>query len=149
MTTRSRPRRTRRGEGLKAVTAPGGRVVVVEPARAACVAAALAAGRPVRINGDLHTCAEMLSCGLASAPALQVLLRHGASAVAVSEAQLLAAVAALESGGGPASTPSGAAGLAGLLHVAVQPDLREAYGLDEASVVLLVATEAALEQNPI
>ena len=49
----------------------------------------------------------------------------------------------LRDAGGPATTPSGAAGFAGFLHVATEVALRQAHGLGDHSVVLLVATEAA------
>ena len=97
-------------DGLHAVLAPPARVVAIEPEAAACVAAALAAGRPVAVPGTLDTAAEMLSCGEASAPALLALMRHGAEALAVSEAVLLDTPALLAAHGGPATTPSGAAG---------------------------------------
>jgi diaminopropionate ammonia-lyase len=121
------------------------RLIVVEPASAACVGHALAMGRPERLPGDLDTCAEMLACGLASASAVPILLKHQARAVVVSEEQLQAAVGSLRDAGGPATTPSGAAGLAGFLHVATEHALRHAHGLDAHSVVLLVATEASPE----
>ena len=119
-------------------------LLVVEPESAACVARALAAGRPVRLSGDLQTCASMLSCGLASAPALRILQRHGARAVVVGEDQLQRSMLVLRDAGGPDSTPSGAAGLAGLLHVASNPRLRAEHFLGSESKVLLVATEGAV-----
>lgn len=133
--------------GLAAALAEGlqsalGRTIVVEPAACACVGQALAAGKPVQLTGDLHTSAEMLACGLASAPALDVLIRRRATAVAVSEAELNAATATMAEGGGLATTASGAAGLAGLLHVARDPNLRASHGLGPDAVVLLIATEA-------
>lgn len=121
------------------------RLLVVEPEAAGCVARALALGHPARIEGDLHTCADMLSCGLASAPALEVLLRHDARAILVGEDALQAAVGTLHSAGGPPSTPSGAAGLAGLLQVAAHPALRAGHRLDADSTVLLVISEGALD----
>lgn len=138
--------------GLAAAVADGlaphmrapGRLLVVEPENAACVAHALALGRPDRIKGSHETAAEMLACGLASAPALAVLLRHGAASVVVREEELHAAVATLRGTGGPDTTPSGAAGLAGLLHVAAQPGLRDVHRLGADSCVLLIATERAL-----
>lgn len=129
-------------EGLRAVMAAPARVVVVEPDAAACVGAALAAGRPVPVPGALDTAAEMLSCGEASAPALAVLLRHGAAAVAVPETRLGEAPAVLRDHGGPATTPSGAAGLAGLRHALADPALARALDLGPASRVLLLVTEA-------
>jgi len=131
-------------EGLHGMMAPPGRIVVVEPARTACVGAALAAGRPVAVPGALDTVAEMLSCGEASAPAFAVLRRHGAVAVAVEEAELAEAPGYLLGMGGPATTPSGAAGLAGLRAALADPRC----GLGGASRIMLLITEAPLYQRP-
>ena len=120
-----------------------GRVIVVEPEKAACVAAALAAGRIVTVPGDLATSAEMLSCGEASAPAMDVLRRRNASAVAVSEAELTEAPEFLRAHGGPSTSPSGACGLAGLRHAMANPAEARALGLGAESIVLLIATERA------
>lgn len=128
-------------EGLQAIFQPPGMIVVVEPENAACVAAALAAGRPVQISGGLHTSAHMLSCGIASAPALRTLQRHHAQSVTVDEPALDTAVATMLAGGGPHTTPSGAAGLAGLLQIAAAAPLRARHSLGADSVVLLIATE--------
>jgi diaminopropionate ammonia-lyase len=124
-------------------------LIIVEPESAACVARALSAGKPVRIEGELHTSAEMLSCGLASAPALATLLRHAARAVAVSEKQLQTAAQILRSAGGPATTPSGAAGLAGCLLVAASSDLRSEFQLSSGSHALLIVTEGPADQNSV
>jgi diaminopropionate ammonia-lyase len=131
-------------EGLRSRMAPDPRIAVVEPERAACVAAALKAGRVVPVPGDLKTSAEMLSCGVASAPALKVLLRHGAVATTVGETALAEAVTTLAACGGPATTPSGAAGLAGLLAAVPGSPPARALGLDGRSRVLLVATEGPI-----
>ena len=129
--------------GLRRHMCAPGRTLVVEPERAACVGPALARGEPVRIDSDLATRAEMLACGRASAPALRVLRRHAVGCVTVDEDELQGAVAALRDAGGPDTTPSGAAGLAGLLHVARDPQARDVHALDANSIVLLVATEGA------
>lgn len=142
--------------GLAAAIADGfgphmhepGRLIVVEPAGAACVARALLLGRPVRIDGGLETAADMLSCGLASAPALEVLIRHGAQSLLVTEPELEHGPAALQAVGGPASTPSGAAGLAGLLAACADPSERERCGLNAGSVVLLIVTEGLPSAGP-
>lgn len=123
------------------------RIVVVEPCNAACVAQALQQGRPVRIAGSLATTAEMLSCGLASAPALDVLLEHRAQSLLVDEVELQAGPSASLATTGLASTPSGAAGLAGFLVAAANPEKRREYGLDPDSVVLLCNTEGAVEDQ--
>lgn len=128
-------------DGLQTQLRVSARIVVVEPESAACVTPALEAGAPVAIDGDLHTGAEMLSCGLASAPALAVLLRHGARGLSVDEPMLRSAVAALREAGGPDSTASGAAGLAGLLRASADPALRATHALDGDSRVLLVISE--------
>lgn len=123
------------------------RMVVVEPRNAACVARALQQGRPIRIAGPLETTAEMLSCGLASAPAVDVLLEHRAQSLLVDEAQLASGPAASLAFAGLASTPSGAAGLAGFLVASADADKREEYGLDAGSVVLLCNTEDAVDEQ--
>jgi diaminopropionate ammonia-lyase len=129
-------------EGLCAVMAPPARVIAVEPDNAACVTAALAAGCPVEVGGVLETAAEMLSCGEASAPALRILQRLGAAAFPVPEAALLAAPAFLAAHGGPATTPSGAAGLAGVRQALADEATGARIGLGPASRLLLVITEA-------
>lgn len=128
-------------QGLVDAMAPPQQVVVVEPASAACVAAGLAHGRPVQISGSLHTCADMLSCGAASAPALSILLRHQALAIQVGESALRDACDITEQSGGPPTTPSGAAGLAGLIATCRSSDERSRVGLNERSVVLIFVTE--------
>lgn len=117
------------------------RIVVVEPASAACVGSALASGQIERLSGALHTAAEMLSCGEASAPAVEILRRVGANAMAVSEPLLLEAVETLSACGGPATTPSGAAGLAGLISVRQNAQLSGRLAVDDASRILLIASE--------
>jgi diaminopropionate ammonia-lyase len=127
--------------GLAGSVRAGCKWLVVEPASAACVAHALAVGRPVRIDGALKTSAEMLSCGLASAPAIRILQLAGATSVVVGEDQLLAAVDTLRKFTGIETTPTGAAGLAALLQVASQDEIRSTHGIDAENTVLLLITE--------
>lgn len=131
-------------DGLVGFLAPPALIVAVEPASAACLRAAMAADRPIRIPGDLHTEAEMLSCGEASAPALVVLKRHGAQVVTVTETELAAAPAIVTAHGGPATTPSGAASLAGVLAALSDPELTAALKLGTGSRLLVLITEGAL-----
>jgi diaminopropionate ammonia-lyase len=133
-------------EGVAGWLAAPGHVVVVEPEKAACIGPALLAGRPIRVSGDLRTSAEMLACGEASAPALAILRRHGARAITANEADLTDAPRLLHSHDGPATTPSGAAGLAGLLAALSNSADARALGLDGSSRVLLLVTERALEE---
>ncbi|UHC17494.1 pyridoxal-phosphate dependent enzyme [Methylobacterium currus] len=134
-------------EGLAGWLEPPGLVVAVEPERAACLAPALAAGRPVRVPGDLHTAAEMLSCGEASAPALTVLRRHGVRVATVTEAELMDAPQVLAEAGGPATTPSGAAGLAGALAILADPARAAEFHLDRDSRLLVLVTEGTLPED--
>ncbi len=115
-------------------------LAVVEPATAACVGDALETGRIKRFGGNLHTAAEMLSCGEASAPALSVLRRHRAHAVAVDEARIEDAVRTMEQSGFK-TTASGACGLAGLVQAGEDIEVRKRLGLEARSIVLLVVTE--------
>lgn len=135
-------------EGLAGWLGPPGLVVAVEPEQAACLTPALAAGRPVRVPGDLHTAAEMLSCGEASAPALAALARHGARVATVTEVELMRAPTLLAEAGGPATTPSGAAGLAGLLAVLADPARAAEFRIDRDSRILVLVTEAAPQESP-
>lgn len=116
-------------------------IVVVEPAAAACVAAGLGAGRPVQITGTLETCADMLSCGLASASALAILRRANCRSIAVSERALIDAVKTMKQCGDLQTTPSGAAGLAGAMVAAGDRYWVEELGLNMSSRILLIMTE--------
>jgi diaminopropionate ammonia-lyase len=131
--------------GLKSWMAAPAILIVVEPDKAACVAAALSENRLVRMPGDLETIAEMLSCGQASAAAITTLSRAGARAIAVSEATLAEAPRALRQGGGPATTPSGAAGFAGLLRAIAES--RADFAINARSRILLIVSEAELEDD--
>lgn len=128
-------------QGVQALMRQPGRILVVEPDRAPCVARGLEAGYPVSLSGDLETAAEMLSCGTASAPALAILQRHQARSILVEDDRLQHAVDALRRADGPETTASGAAGLAGFLKAAGDDELRALHGLDSDSEVLLVVTE--------
>lgn len=119
--------------------------LVVEPESAPCVARSLTTTHPVRVEGDLHTAAEMLACGVASAPALRILKQHAVDSILVPEAELKLANTAMRSFGGPSTTPSGACGLAGLLRVAAREPLRTEHRLAPDSVVILIATELAIQ----
>lgn len=120
------------------------RIVVVEPEKAACVAVALKARRPVQIDGNLETAAEMLSCGLASAPALKILLRNDAVAITVGEAALIQATTILAVHGGPATTATGASGLAGLIAAKPGSSVAVELGIGPRSRIVLIATEGPI-----
>lgn len=128
-------------QGLHGSMESPARIVVVEPMTAPCVAAAFKAGRVVRVPGDLDTVAGMLSCGEASTPAMSILRRHRATVVQVAESDLIDAPAFLERHEGLRTTPSGAAGLAGLRRALERPELASSLELSPLSRVLVILTE--------
>jgi diaminopropionate ammonia-lyase len=130
-------------EGLNGWMAQPATIVAVEPEKCASLAAAFARGAVVRIAGELHTAAEMLSCGEASAPAFEILRRAGARVATVTERELADAPDLLRAADGPATTPSGAAGLAGLASV-LGGAHRQCFRITAESRVLIVISEAAL-----
>ena len=66
-----------------------------------------------------------------------------AAAISVDDATLREAPAFLQSHGGSRTTPSGAAGLAGLRHALADPALARTLDLDPSSRTLLLVTEAS------
>ncbi len=130
--------------GLRDFMSDPRHIAIVEPESTACVSAALTAGHPILIPGTLETSAEMLSCGLASASAIEILKQHGAHSIRVNEDQLQAAPALLHKAGGPPTTPSGAAGLAGLLHAAADSTHRSSHHLAPGSTAVVIITEGAI-----
>lgn len=132
--------------GLRHWMAAPARIIAIEPRSAACLGAALAAGSAVRVPGVLSTSATMLACGEASVPALAVLRAASVEVIALDEAPLRDAPSKLRDAGGPETTPSGAAGLAGLLSVAGNAASRQRFGLTESSRVLIVITEGPLSE---
>lgn len=130
--------------GLHECLRPPKKSLIVEPESAPSVAQALTMGRPIRVAGDPHSAAEMLACGVASAPALRILEQHPVDSILVPESDLKPAAVAMRSFGGPQTTPSGACGLAGLLRAAARDPLRAKHQLTSDSVVILIATELSV-----
>jgi diaminopropionate ammonia-lyase len=84
----------------------------------------------------------MLACGEASAPALAVLRRHSAArAITVSETDLLDPPRVLADYDGPLTTPSGAAGLAGVIATIADAGRAKELRLDRSSRILVLVTE--------
>ncbi|KUM28395.1 PLP-dependent lyase/thiolase [Mesorhizobium loti] len=125
------------------------KVVVVEPARAACVYATAEAGRPVKIPHEQPTVMAMLECHEPSLVAWRVLARLGDAFMTVDEEDAVAVMNRLArpAGNDPAivSGESGGAGLAGLIRAARDKDMRAALGLDAGSRVLIINSEGATD----
>jgi diaminopropionate ammonia-lyase len=115
------------GDGLQ--------IVVVEPEAAPALAASIEAGRPVVTEGPVSAMGR-LDCKEPSLIALKGLARDADGFMTITEAEGAAGAHCADEAG-YASTPSGAAGLAGLLAG------REALGLDDTSRVLIILSEAA------
>ena len=114
-----------------------GRVIGVEPAGAACIHNSLAAGRLLEASGPYDPRMAGLNCGRASFFAWPVLLKGLASAVEIHPDQAEKA-AALLAKDGIFTTPTGAAGLAGLFSpMPLQP----------SDDLLIIATEGRLSAN--
>ena len=120
------------------------RVVGVEPVEAACVLAALAAGKVVSLPGRQHSLMAGLNCGTASTVAWPWLHRGLDGIVTVPDERAVEAMRALASEGVVAGE-TGAAGTAALLELATDGAAREALGLDASSRVLFLSTEGATD----
>jgi diaminopropionate ammonia-lyase len=120
------------------------KLFVVEPAAAPCIAEGLKHGRAVRVPGALLTSAEMLSCGVASTPALKILESYNVECILVDERELAEAPRTLTEHKGPETTSSGATGLAGFLRVAASSSLREKHCVTANSTVLFIVTEGVV-----
>jgi diaminopropionate ammonia-lyase len=119
------------------------RIVGVEPTRAACVMASLAAGRRVTVPGPHDSIMAGLNCGTPSLVAWPW-LRGGLDAViAIDDQQALDGVRRLAAGGLAVGECSGAA-VAGAYELLAGADAgihRQKLGVGQGSSVLLFATE--------
>lgn len=115
-------------------------IVVVEPTAAPALFESIRAGRPVTAHGPVSTMGR-LDCKVPSHLALAELARAADHFVTVDDDEAAATVALLRQRGID-TTPSGAAGVAGLHHAAGH---RAALGLDGHSRVLAIVTEGPEE----
>jgi diaminopropionate ammonia-lyase len=122
---------------------PAPALVVVEPHAAACLMASAEAGT-ITAAGSLDTIMAGLACGEPSLIAWQELERAAAAFLSIPDGAAVNAMRVL-AGCGVVSGEGGAAGLAGLLRAAADPQARAALGLDRNSRVLLFSTEGATD----
>ncbi|MEM8663402.1 MAG: pyridoxal-phosphate dependent enzyme, partial [Pseudomonadota bacterium] len=125
------------------------RFVVLEPTRAACVAASLAAGRQVVVEGDTHTAMAGLACGTVSDIAWEVLETGADAALIAPDSLAFEGVRALArpAGDDPSIVAGECAGgaVGALLALAHRPDLRAALDITSASRVFVLGTEGATD----
>lgn len=128
---------------------PGPTIIVIEPDRAACLLESIKAGRPVVVPHGEATVMAMLECYEPSHVALEVLSAHADAFVAVPDGRAIEAMRRLAQplAGDPAivAGESGAAGLAGLMHVLADETAARALGLGPDARVLLVVSEGATD----
>jgi diaminopropionate ammonia-lyase len=126
-------------------------VVVVEPARAACVYASAQEGRAVRIPAGEPTVMAMLECYEPSLVAWRILSRAADAFMTVDELDAVEVMNRLARplAGDPAvvAGESGGVGLAGLLCMAGDAAARAAISLDDRSVVFVINTEGATDPS--
>lgn len=124
-------------------------VVVVEPARAACVYETARLGRPVKIEHGDPTVMAMLECYEPSLVAWRVLSRVADGFMTVDEEDAVAVMGRLAHpvGNDPAvvAGESGGVGLAGLIRATAAADLKAKLDLGPAARILVVNTEGATD----
>ncbi len=123
------------------------RLIIVEPAVAACLRLAAERGRPTAIPGDIDSVMGMLSCGMASSAAWPLLRERVYAYLSLPEDSAGPAAHWLEQYSDPPifTGASGAAGVAGLRLATATPSLAEALALGRDARVLLLATEGDID----
>ncbi|QIG47360.1 diaminopropionate ammonia-lyase [Nordella sp. HKS 07] len=127
------------------------RLIVVEPIQADCVFRSIAAGQPTTVPGDTNTVMACLAAGEVSAPAWVVMQHAVDDVIALPEDAAPQAMRALAAGidGDPAivAGESGCAATAGAIAAALDPKLKEAFGLNQDSRVLVIGSEGATDEE--
>lgn len=123
------------------------RIVVVEPARAACIVESFRQDRPSAVAIEDETIMAGLSCGEISLLAWEILSRGGSDAIAIDEDGIVPAMRLLASGdagdGPVVAGETAVSGLVGLNAAARDESWRTRLGLTANSRVLLIGTEGA------
>ncbi|PWJ84506.1 diaminopropionate ammonia-lyase [Pseudaminobacter salicylatoxidans] len=124
-------------------------LTVVDPARAACLFESAKAGRAVKVEHGEATVMAMLECYEPSLVAWRILSRAADAFMTVDEEDAISVMNRLArpTGGDPAvvAGESGGVGLAALIKVAKDENLRAAAGLTETSRIFLINTEGATD----
>lgn len=122
-------------------------IIGIEPDQAACVLAAVKAGKIVRLPGHQHSLMAGLNCGTASSVSLPILMEGMDCLLAIGDAKAREAMRLLARHRIVAGE-TGVAGLAGLLHLlsaAMTEEQRGILKLDRSSRILLIITEGATD----
>lgn len=108
-------------------------IIVVEPEAAPCLRAAVKAGMVVDVQGPASNMGR-LDCKTASLLAFEVLRETADAFITISDEEAESAADSLAAMNVPATTPSGAAGFAGLLRLNPPASARPLVVLSEGSV---------------
>jgi diaminopropionate ammonia-lyase len=126
-------------------------VVVVEPARAACVYETARAGRPVKIDQREPTVMAMLECYEPSLVAWRILTRVADAFMTIEESDAINVMKRLAypAFGDPpiVAGESGGVGLAGLIRIARNKEARAKIGLNGSSRIFVINTEGATDRE--
>lgn len=123
--------------------------IVVEPRQADCLCQSALAGQAAQASGSVDSVMAGLACGETSPLAWRFLQPAVDFFLAIEDGEAVSAMRRLAqvqdaNGDVPVvSGESGAAGLAGLIHLASDPALRARTRLDAQASVLLISTEGA------
>jgi diaminopropionate ammonia-lyase len=127
------------------------KLIIVEPARAACIHESSRAGRLVKTPHGEPTIMAMLECYEPSLVAWRILSRKADAFMTVDEDDAAATMLRLARPAAPdpaiVAGESGCAGLAGLIRAASDPEGRKMLGLDENALVLAINTETATDKG--
>lgn len=126
--------------------APGAKLLVVEPEAAACLLASARAGALTAVGGALDTVMAGLACGEPSLLAWEELERGASAFLAVPDAPVGPAMAALRARGIEAGE-SAVAGWIALESLLAAPEDAAGLGLGAASRVLIFGTEGATDPD--
>lgn len=125
------------------------RVIIVEPELAPCLFASAKAGSPTAVAIHEETIMAGLSCGEPSELAWSVLADCASDFITIPESTVAPTVRMLATGAAGdmpfEAGESGVAGLAGLISMAMQPELRDRVGLSEASSIVLIGSEGVTD----
>jgi diaminopropionate ammonia-lyase len=125
------------------------RVVIVEPELANCLYESSKANKALFVKINEESIMAGLSCGQASTVAWSIIAEEASDFVTIPENVVAPTVRLLAKPQGDDSVieagESAVAGLAALICIAKQQDLREKLGLDETSRVLLIGSEGVTD----
>ncbi len=127
------------------------KIVLVDPANAACWYDSLKAGEPRVVGGDLDTIMAGLACGEVSHLAWELLQHDVAGVMTIDDSAAQQAMCLLAQGNDQdqpmVAGESGVGGLAGFIALAHDATSREKLGIDGDSRLLFFSTEGATDRD--